>query len=57
MTWFTGMDITELIDECNLAMMYRADFDKPDFKSMKQSGEKSVLKNCSEILYLLLLSI
>ena len=39
--WLVGADsiddlvywygITELIDECELAMMYRADFDKPDF--------------------------
>jgi nicotinate-nucleotide adenylyltransferase len=35
----------ELIDECNLAVMYRAGFDKPDFSRFKKSlGEKRVAK-------------
>jgi nicotinate-nucleotide adenylyltransferase len=44
--WLVGADsiddliywygITELIDECNIAMMYRADFDKPDFAKFEQ---------------------
>ena len=44
--WLVGADsindlfywhgITELIDECNIAMMYRADFDKPDFTKFEQ---------------------
>ena len=44
--WLVGADslndlvywhgITELIDECNLAMMYRADFDTPDFTKFEQ---------------------
>lgn len=44
--WLVGADsigdliywhgITELIDECNIAMMYRADFDTPDFTKFKQ---------------------
>jgi len=43
--WLVGADsldelvhwyrITELIDECNVAMMYRADYDKPDFSKYK----------------------
>jgi nicotinate-nucleotide adenylyltransferase len=43
--WLVGADsiddlnywhgITELIDECNLAVMYRAGFDKPDFIRFK----------------------
>jgi nicotinate-nucleotide adenylyltransferase len=35
----------ELIDECNLAVMYRAGFDKPDFSRFKKSlGDKRVAK-------------
>ncbi len=30
--WFR---ITDLIDECNVAMMYRAEYDKPDFTKYK----------------------
>jgi nicotinate-nucleotide adenylyltransferase len=43
--WLVGADsiddlvhwhrITELIDECNVAMMYRAEYDKPDFTKYK----------------------
>lgn len=43
--WLVGADsiddlkywhrITELIDECNVAMMYRAEYDKPDFSKYK----------------------
>ena len=43
--WLVGADsidelvhwhrITELIDECNVAMMYRAEYDKPDFAKYK----------------------
>ena len=43
--WLVGADsiddliywhrITELIDECNVSMMYRAEYDKPDFSKYK----------------------
>jgi nicotinate-nucleotide adenylyltransferase len=49
--WLVGADsiddliywhgITELIDECNIAMMYRADFDKPDFTKFEQLWGKA----------------
>lgn len=53
--WLMGADNTaelanwykaaELIDECNLAVMYRAGFDKPDFSGLKEKlGEKRVAK-------------
>lgn len=53
--WLVGADsindlvywygITDLIDECNLAMMYRADFDKPDFTGYeKKWGRNRVEK-------------
>ena len=53
--WLVGADsiddliywygITEIINECNLAMMYRADCDKPDFIKFEQLwGRKRIEK-------------
>ena len=53
--WLTGADnvdelsrwykAAELIDECNLAVMYRAGYERPDFSKFKKNlGEKQVAK-------------
>jgi nicotinate-nucleotide adenylyltransferase len=53
--WLMGADnitelgnwykIDELIDECNLAVMYRAGFEKPDFSGLKaRFGERHIAK-------------
>lgn len=66
--WLVGADsiddlnywhgITELIDECNLAMMYRAGFEKPDFSRFESVwGRKRVEKLQSNIIPTPLLNI
>ena len=56
--WLVGADsihdlvywhgITELIDQCNLAMMYRAEFDRPDFTSYEPVWGKERVKKLQD---------
>jgi len=41
-------DIVELIDECNLAVMYRAGFDKPDFTGYEEFWGRSRIEKLQQ---------